>query len=176
MDEYIEDVGLILYKGYTNVLFFPGPTHHMLDSYFSLYDKLCHIIYLRLADVVLIYITYQMNASHVGLTSPVYHVYFAEECLGACIFLIYRRYHRQIYFSKYVLFCERYLDSDKNVRILYTGDLVIFAFLNFREFLIPGLFTKFQEFSFFFSSTILKIIFGRFLNLQMYAPCEIREN
>ena len=52
--------------------------------------------------------------------------------------------------------------------ILYftTVDLVIFAYSNFRGFLILRLFTKFRirEFSFFFSSAIIKIIFTRFLN------------
>ena len=46
-----------------------------------------------------------------------------------------------------------------------TVDLVIFACLNFREFLISRLFTisKICEFSFFFSSAITVIIFARFL-------------
>ena len=45
-----------------------------------------------------------------------------------------------------------------------TVDLEIFACLNFREFLIFGLFTKFRirEFSFFFSSAIMIIISARF--------------
>ena len=46
-----------------------------------------------------------------------------------------------------------------------TVDLVIFACLNFREFLIWGLFTKFRIREFFFSSAIIIIIFVRFLNL-----------
>ena len=58
-----------------------------------------------------------------------------------------------------------------------TVDLVIFACLNFREFLILELFTifLFREFSFFFSSAIIKIIFARFLNWRI-CPREIREN
>ena len=51
-------------------------------------------------------------------------------------------------------------------RLPYTVDLVIFGCLNFREFLILGLFTKFRiiEFSFFFSNVIIIIIFAKFLN------------
>ena len=49
---------------------------------------------------------------------------------------------------------------------LYTVDLVIFACLNFREFLILGLFTKFRirEFTFFFSNAITRIIVVSLLN------------
>ena len=56
--------------------------------------------------------------------------------------------------------------------------LVILACLNFREFLILRLFTKFRilEFSFFFSRTILIILFARFLNSRICPPREIREN
>ena len=59
-----------------------------------------------------------------------------------------------------------------------TVNLVIFACLNFREFLILGLFTKFRihEFSFFFSSAIIVIIFARFLNSRICPPRDIREN
>ena len=41
----------------------------------------------------------------------------------------------------------------------HTEDMVIFACLNFREFLISGFFTKFRirEFSFLFSSAIMNI-------------------
>ena len=61
---------------------------------------------------------------------------------------------------------------------LYTVDLVIFACLNFREFLILRLFTKFRirEFSFFFSGSNIMIIFARFLNSRVCPPREIREN
>ena len=53
--------------------------------------------------------------------------------------------------------------------VWYTVDQVIFACLNFREFLILGPFTKFKirEFSFFFSSSIIIIIFARFLNSRI---------
>ena len=56
--------------------------------------------------------------------------------------------------------------------------LVIFACLNFREFLILWLFTKFiiPEFSFFCSSVIIIIIFVRFLNSRICLPHESREN
>ena len=56
-----------------------------------------------------------------------------------------------------------------------TVDLVIFACLNFREFLILRLFTKFRirEFSFFSSSSIF---LNRFLNSRGCPPREIREN
>ena len=56
----------------------------------------------------------------------------------------------------------------------YTVDLVISAGLNFREFLILGLFTKFRisEFFFFFSSAIIIIIFARFLNSRICPPRE----
>ena len=49
--------------------------------------------------------------------------------------------------------------------------------LNFREFLIFRLFTKFRirEFTFFFSSSIGIIIFARFWN-SLICPREIREN
>ena len=59
-----------------------------------------------------------------------------------------------------------------------TVDLVIFACLNFREFLILGLFTKFRnrEFLFFFSNDIIIIIFARFLNSRICPPREIHEN
>ena len=60
-------------------------------------------------------------------------------------------------------------------RLSDTGDLVIFACLNFREFPILGLFTKFRirEFSFFFSSATIIIIFAGFLNSLICAPREI---
>ena len=60
----------------------------------------------------------------------------------------------------------------------YTVDLVIFASLIFREFQILGLFTKFiiREFSFFFSSAIIIIIFAGFLNSRICPPRKIREN
>ena len=60
----------------------------------------------------------------------------------------------------------------------YTVDLVIFACFNFREFQILELVTKFKirEFSFFFSSAIIIIIFARFLNSRICSPREIREN
>ena len=50
-----------------------------------------------------------------------------------------------------------------------TVDLVIFAVLNFREFLILGLFTKFRirKFLFIFSSAIIIIIFAGFLNSRI---------
>ena len=50
--------------------------------------------------------------------------------------------------------------------------------LNFREFPILGLFTKFRirEFSFFPSSAIIIIIFTRFLNWRICPFREIREN
>ena len=48
----------------------------------------------------------------------------------------------------------------------YTVDLVIFAFFNFLEFSFLGLFTKLgiREFPFYFRSTIIIIIFTRFVN------------
>ena len=60
----------------------------------------------------------------------------------------------------------------------HTVDLVIFACLVFREFLILGLFTKFiiREFVFFFSSAIIIIIIVRYLNSRICPPREIREN
>ena len=53
-----------------------------------------------------------------------------------------------------------------------TVDLVIFACVNFREFLLLGLFTKFRtrEFLFFLSSTIIIIIFEEFLNSRSCPP------
>ena len=67
------------------------------------------------------------------------------------------------------------------VILIYLGitvDLVIFACLNFREFLILGLFPKFRirEFSSFLNSAFIIIIFGRYLNSQICPPREIREN
>ena len=61
---------------------------------------------------------------------------------------------------------------------MITVDMVIFACSNFREFLILGLCTKFEnrEFLFFFRSVIIIIIFARFLNSRIYHPREIREN
>ena len=66
----------------------------------------------------------------------------------------------------------------KQERKRYTVDLVIFACLNFREFLFLRLFTKFRirDCSFFFSSAILKIIFASFLSSRICPPREIREN
>ena len=62
------------------------------------------------------------------------------------------------------------------MRAHHTVDLVIFACLNLREFLILGLFTKFRicEFFFFFSSAIyiIIIIFARFLNSRICPPRE----
>ena len=51
--------------------------------------------------------------------------------------------------------------------VINTVDLVIFACLNFRKFLILGLFTKFRirEFSFFFSSAIMKNNFHDILEI-----------
>ena len=59
-----------------------------------------------------------------------------------------------------------------------TVDLVIFACLNFREFLILWLFTKFiiPKFAFFCSSVIIIIIFVRFLNSRICLPHKSREN
>ena len=59
-----------------------------------------------------------------------------------------------------------------------TVDLVIFAGLYFREFLIWGFFTKFKinESSFFFNNAIIIIIFARFMNSKICPPREIREN
>ena len=50
-------------------------------------------------------------------------------------------------------------------RLKTSVNLIIFACLNFREFLILGLLTKFRirEFPFFFCSAIIIIIFARFL-------------
>ena len=61
---------------------------------------------------------------------------------------------------------------------MYTVDLVILAWVNFREFQILRFFTKFKirEFSFFFSRAIIIIIFARFLNSRICRPREIREN
>ena len=74
-------------------------------------------------------------------------------------------------------FNKDYIDNDKDVimeltdgivrDLVYTVDLVIFACLNFREFLILGLFTKLWIRRYFFSSAIIVIIFARFFNSQM---------
>ena len=60
----------------------------------------------------------------------------------------------------------------------YTIDLVIFACLNFHEFPILGLLTKFRirEFSFFFSSAIIKMFSQDSWNLWICPPHEIRKN
>ena len=57
---------------------------------------------------------------------------------------------------------------------IYIVDLVIFACLNFREILILEIFTEIRipEFTFFFSSAIIILIFARFLNSRN----GIREN
>ena len=54
----------------------------------------------------------------------------------------------------------------------YTVDMVIFTCLNFHEFPILRLFTKFRirEFSFFFSSAFIIIIFAIFLNSRICPP------
>ena len=59
----------------------------------------------------------------------------------------------------------------------YTVDMVIFACLNFHEFLILGLFTKSRsrEFLFLLSTAIIIIIFVRFLKLRTCPPREIRK-
>ena len=49
----------------------------------------------------------------------------------------------------------------------------IFACLNFREFLIFGLFTKLRIPEFFFSSAIIIIILARFLNSRISPSREI---
>ena len=59
---------------------------------------------------------------------------------------------------------------------LITVDLVIFACLNFREFRILALFTKFRIGEFFYISAIIIIIFARFLNSRICPLREIREN
>ena len=59
---------------------------------------------------------------------------------------------------------------------LITVDLVIFACLNFREFRILALFTKFRIREFFFISAIIIIIFSKFLNSRICPLREIREN
>ena len=66
----------------------------------------------------------------------------------------------------------------KWVKTWITVDLAIFACLNFREFLILGLFTNFRirEFSFLLSSAIIIIIFAKFLNSRICPPRKIREN
>ena len=53
-----------------------------------------------------------------------------------------------------------------------TVDLVTFACLNFRKFLTLGLVATFRirEFSFFYSGTIIIIIFARFLNSRICPP------
>ena len=63
-------------------------------------------------------------------------------------------------------------------RFYCTVGLVILACLFFCEYLILGLSTKFRihKFSFFFSSSIIKIIFAIFLNSRICPPREIREN
>ena len=63
-------------------------------------------------------------------------------------------------------------------KYVITVDLVIFACLNFRAFLILGLFTKFRVriFLFFFSSAIRKIFFTSFLNSPICLLREICEN
>ena len=67
--------------------------------------------------------------------------------------------------------CEN-VQHRKHYNISKTVGLIIFKCLNFREFLILGLFTniRIHEFSFFFghvSSTIIIIIFARFLNSRI---------
>ena len=66
-------------------------------------------------------------------------------------------------------FCDKINNYLHN---LVTVDLVFFACLNFCEFLILGLITKFRicEFSLFFSSAIIIIIFARFLNSRKLKP------
>ena len=64
------------------------------------------------------------------------------------------------------------------IQEIYTVDLVIFSCLNFREFIILGLFTKsrIRQFSLFFSSSIIIKKIERFLNSRNCPPREIREN
>ena len=59
-----------------------------------------------------------------------------------------------------------------------TVDLVIFACLYLREFLILGLFPKFRvrEFFFFFSGAIIIIFFARLYNYRMCPPRDVRKN
>ena len=68
------------------------------------------------------------------------------------------------------------LNNTGTCKYVITVDLVIVACLNFRAFLILGLFTKFRirEFLFFFSSAIRKIFFTSFLRICLLR--EIREN
>ena len=73
----------------------------------------------------------------------------------------------------------KFIESRHNIH--NTLHLVIFPCLNFREFLILGLFTKFRilEFLFFFmmfSSAIIMIIFAKFLNSRICHARKIREN
>ena len=62
------------------------------------------------------------------------------------------------------------------VTISITVDLVIFAYLNFSELLITGLFTKlrFREFLFLSGSAIIigPLIFTRFLNSRFVLPAK----
>ena len=60
----------------------------------------------------------------------------------------------------------------------YTVNLIILACLIFSWLSDFGTFTKLRirEFSFFFSSAIIKIIFAIFLNSRFFLPRQIREN
>ena len=89
-------------------------------------------------------------------------------------------YGKQTSPDRYSLYMFDFVVYNANVNGpgLHTVYLVIFAGLNFREFLILGFFTKFRirEFLFFFSIAIRIIIFARFLNSRICSPREIREN
>ena len=68
-------------------------------------------------------------------------------------------------------FCNHFLSVPLHFLVMITVDLVIFACLNFRAFMICGLLTKFRicEFLFFFSSPFIIIIFKKFVLLAKFA-------
>ena len=61
---------------------------------------------------------------------------------------------------------------------MITVDPVIFACLDFREFVILGLFamSRIRKLSISMIGSTIRIIFARFLNSRICAPREIREN
>ena len=86
---------------------------------------------------------------------------------------MFRRSYIQIYSEDFNQHSEQPQTRSDHRRIVpaiqgydTTVYLVIFACSNIREFLILGLFTKFRirEFSFFFRSDIIIVIFARFWN------------
>ena len=103
----------------------------------------------------------------------VYPLYWPIKSLVLWIKRVFFHQHLQDLTSKVHPRTER-------VEYQYSVDLVIFACLNFREFMILGLFTKFRirEFSIFFSSAIVLIIswdswIREFVHLAKFAKVKI---